>query len=246
MKMCIHPFRWSLVALLALAFVLAACGEQPTATPLRAERAPAMADAPAPQAQAAAQPSGAVLGTLELHSIDLGFKPTNLMVAQPGRYTVKLTNDGVMAHDVTFLDGTKIATNPKETKSADVEVPAAGMSFFCSIPGHADAGMKGMIMVGSGTASAHNPDDHGGPPPTTDVQADENAPAPQVYDATAPAALAGAEHDIDLVAEEKNMTVAKGFVQAVWTFNGTVPGPVIRVHVGDTVHIHVNFRNKWP
>jgi nitrite reductase (NO-forming) len=30
-----------------------------------------------------------------------------------------------------------------------------------------------------------------------------------------------------------------GFVQAVWTFNGSVPGSVIRVKVGDTVRIHL-------
>src|SRR6185295_1501603 len=66
-----------------------------------------------------------------------------------------------------------------------------------------------------------------------------NAPAYQPRDATAPAALSGTTHDIDLVTEEKDMTVAPGFVQHVWTFNGTVPGPAIRVHVGDTVRIHL-------
>jgi nitrite reductase (NO-forming) len=35
------------------------------------------------------------------------------------------------------------------------------------------------------------------------------------------------------------MTVAKGFVQKVWTFNGTAPGPVIRVHQGDTIRVHL-------
>ena len=35
------------------------------------------------------------------------------------------------------------------------------------------------------------------------------------------------------------MTVGAGFVQAVWTFGGTVPGPVIRVKVGDTIRIHL-------
>jgi nitrite reductase (NO-forming) len=129
--------------------------------------------------------------------------------------------------------------NPKETKSVEVDVPASGLSFICSLPGHADAGMKGAISVAGSTATAHNADDHGGPMPTNDVQPDDNAPAPTLYDATAPAALDGTTHDIDLVVEEKNMTVAKGFVQAVWTFNGTVPGPVIRVKVGDTVRIHL-------
>ena len=35
------------------------------------------------------------------------------------------------------------------------------------------------------------------------------------------------------------MTVAEGFVQRVWTFGGTVPGPVIRVKVGDTIRVHL-------
>ena len=100
--------------------------------------------------------------------------------------------------------------------------------------------MEGMIMLKGGTAAASpNPDDHGGPAPATDVASDPNAPPYQLYDAKAPALLAGKTHDIDLVVQEKLMTVAPGFVQQVWTFNGTVPGPVIRVKVGDTVRIHL-------
>jgi nitrite reductase (NO-forming) len=33
--------------------------------------------------------------------------------------------------------------------------------------------------------------------------------------------------------------VAKGFVVHAWTFGGTVPGPTIRVHLGDTVRVHL-------
>ena len=44
------------------------------------------------------------------------------------------------------------------------------------------------------------------------------------------------------------MTVAKGFVLAVWTFGGNVPGPVIRVRVGDTIRVHLKnpATNKLP
>jgi nitrite reductase (NO-forming) len=59
-------------------------------------------------------------------------------------------------------------------------------------------------------------------------------------DPKAPARLAGTTHDIDLVIEERHMTVAEGFVREVWTFGGTVPGPVIRVQVGDTIRIHLD------
>jgi len=44
---------------------------------------------------------------------------------------------------------------------------------------------------------------------------------------------------VEMTVEEKLMTVAEGYEQLVWTFNGTVPGPVIRTEVGDTVRVHL-------
>ena len=100
--------------------------------------------------------------------------------------------------------------------------------------------MKGEITVdGAAAASSGGGDDHGGPLPAGDVAADPNAPAYELYDATAPALLPGTVHDIDLVITEEEKTVADGFVQKVWTFGGTVPGPVIRVKVGDTIRVHL-------
>jgi nitrite reductase (NO-forming) len=107
------------------------------------------------------------------------------------------------------------------------------------VPGHADAGMKGSVTLAGTAAGGSSGGDHGGPAPATDTQPDPNAPAYVLRDPVAPKALAGTTHDIDLVIEEKLMTVAKGFVQKVWTFGGTVPGPVIRVKVGDTIRIHL-------
>lgn len=42
--------------------------------------------------------------------------------------------------------------------------------------------------------------------------------------------------NVDLTARETTQTIAEGVKYQVWTFNGTAPGPVIRVHVGDTIH----------
>jgi nitrite reductase (NO-forming) len=69
--------------------------------------------------------------------------------------------------------------------------------------------------------------------------ADPNAPAYVVHDATAPAVLPGTVHDVDMPIIEKDITVATGFVVHAWTFGGTVPGPTIRVHLGDTVRVHL-------
>ena len=191
--------------------------------------------APVSQPTPASSPSGEVLGALEVTAIDVEFQPTTLDVATPGKYEIKLTNTGSIIHDLTFPDGTTISANAGTSASAVVDVPAGGLSFLCSIPGHKDAGMVGTITV----AGASGGDDHGGPAPTTDVVKDPAAPAYTMHDPKAPALLEGTTHDIDLVIEEKLMTVADGFVQAVWTFNGTVPGPVIRAEVGDTIRIHL-------
>ncbi len=197
---------------------------------------PATAASPDPASPAA---PAAVAGTLEIESFDLGFTPKDLTVDTPGRYAVKLTNTGAVIHDVTFPAGETTGTVAgSATGSVEIDVPEAGVAFICSIPGHAAGGMTGTISVKGGTAGGG--DDEGGAAPSVDVAADPNAPAPVVFDATAPARLPeGQVHDIDLVITESKMTVAKGFVQSVWTFGGTVPGPVIRVTVGDTIRVHL-------
>jgi nitrite reductase (NO-forming) len=42
--------------------------------------------------------------------------------------------------------------------------------------------------------------------------------------------------NIDLTAEETTQEIAPGVKYHVWTFDGTTPAPVIRVHLGDTIH----------
>jgi len=182
---------------------------------------------------------GPVLGQLMVNAVDLGFDPKELSVPKAGAYEVHFQNAGQIPHDITFADGTTAKANPGEMVVVTVNVPASGLTFLCSVPGHADAGMRGSITVAGSTAGGGGSEDHGGPQPATDIQPDPNAPDYILRDPTAPALMEGTTHDIDLVVEEKLMTVAPGFVQAVWTFGGSVPGPVIRVKVGDTVRIHL-------
>jgi nitrite reductase (NO-forming) len=54
----------------------------------------------------------------------------------------------------------------------------------------------------------------------------------------------GTVHDVDFPIIEKDITVAEGFVVHAWTFGGTVPGPVIRVHLGDTVNVHLTNQGQ--
>jgi nitrite reductase (NO-forming) len=59
--------------------------------------------------------------------------------------------------------------------------------------------------------------------------------APKVYDATLPALAAETVHRLALTAKEGVQEIAPGVKYAVWTFDGTAPGPVIHVKQGDTV-----------
>jgi len=232
--------RLLIMVILTFVFGITACA----GTQLQTPRPSGGSSRPVATLPPTAQPAAVAqepLGTIEIRSFEMGFKPQQLEIEKPGRYTVTLINDGVILHDIAFANGTKLVANAGETVSGEVDIPAAGLSFICSVPGHEGAGMKGSITVAGASAEAapQHGDDHGGPAPETDVQADPNAPEYSLFEAGVAPASAATVHDIDLVVEEKAMTVAPGFVQHVWTFGGTVPGPVIRVRVGDTVRIRL-------
>lgn len=49
---------------------------------------------------------------------------------------------------------------------------------------------------------------------------------------------------IELTAEETTQTLAEGVVYRTWTFDGTAPGPVIRVRLGDTIRFTLTNASK--
>jgi nitrite reductase (NO-forming) len=200
-------------------------------------------DAPtsgSPAATVSASPgvAGEIVGELEFHAFDLGFEPASVEVEVPGLYTVAFVNDGAILHDITFADGTVLEAEPGETGTGEVVVPAEGLGYICSIPGHADGGMEGSITV-----TGSNPDavPHSGsghePGANAEIEPDPEAPEYEPRDAAAPDLAEGEVHEIELVITEREMTVALGIVQTVWTFGDSVPGPVMRVKVGDTVRV---------
>ena len=212
----------------------------PTASP------PASAPASAPSAAQPSMPmgmpptgsTGPTTGKIEVEAFDLGFKPAALSVPAAGTYEVSFKNTGSILHDLTFADGTKLSADAGASVTGTIAVPAAGLTFICSVPGHADAGMKGAVTV-AGSASGASPSAAPVAGSAAAPVADPSAPKYILRDATAPKVMPGTVHDIDLPIIEKDITVAEGFVVHAWTFGGTVPGPTIRVHLGDTVKVHL-------
>ncbi|MEK6252249.1 MAG: plastocyanin/azurin family copper-binding protein [Actinomycetota bacterium] len=81
----------------------------------------------------------------------LKFDTTSLS-AKAGSDTFDFTNDAPIAHDFTIetSSGQKVAATPifsGGTKSVTATLKPGTYTFLCTVPGHADAGMKGTLTV---------------------------------------------------------------------------------------------------
>jgi FtsP/CotA-like multicopper oxidase with cupredoxin domain len=50
--------------------------------------------------------------------------------------------------------------------------------------------------------------------------------------------------EVDITASETEVEIVDGYSTKVWSYNGQVPGPEIRINLGDT--LKVNFKNELP
>lgn len=69
-----------------------------------------------------------------------------------------------------------------------------------------------------------------------------DGPKHKTYDASLDASLEGRTHDVDFDVVEDTFEVDEGKFMNLWTFGGSVPGPVVRVTEGD--RINFNLTNK--
>ncbi len=159
--------------------------------------------------------------------IDGQINPT--LTAAPGD-TVQITlinNDG-MQHDLTIDEfgvttGQLVEKGSKMTITFTVDEEGEYV-YYCSVPGHRQAGMFGTLQVGgaevapaTGENIVHHPADI--PAPVGDRE-------PELV-------------RVDLTTEEVTGQLADGTTYNYFTFNGTVPGPMLRVRVGDTVELRL-------
>lgn len=134
-----------------------------------AAASPALASAaPSPVASAPASPAGSPLASpagspaaspvgspaassvaLLIEARDLAFEPRELEASSGAVLPITLHNAGSIAHNVTIdeLDFQLGAAPGQTTTAALADVAAGTYTFYCSIPGHRQAGMEGTLTV---------------------------------------------------------------------------------------------------
>jgi nitrite reductase (NO-forming) len=71
-------------------------------------------------------------------------------------------------------------------------------------------------------------------------------PPHQIYNAQAPATPQGNTVNLTLTVKELLISIAPGVAYHAWTFNGTVPGPVLHVRQGQLVHFTLVNDGSMP
>jgi nitrite reductase (NO-forming) len=154
-----------------------------------------------------------------------------LTAAQGQVVQVTLINGEGAVHDIVFPDqathSPRVTARGASTTVAFLADKVGDFIYFCSLPGHREAGMEGKFLV----------------TPQPVAQSQRLTYADLSRDpADLPPPLAKREPQtirVDLVSEEVEGRLAEGTTFGFWTFNGKVPGPMLRVRVGDTIDIHV-------
>lgn len=84
--------------------------------------------------------------TVELH--DIYFEPADFTIPANTPVKVILPNLGAAQHDFS-IDALDVAVvvDPGDTGEVTIDAPAGEYDFYCSIPGHKDAGMVGKLTI---------------------------------------------------------------------------------------------------
>jgi nitrite reductase (NO-forming) len=157
-------------------------------------------------------------------------KANPVLIATEGQIVqLTLINGEGTEHDIVFPD--QAAKSPRVNgKGASTTIvfratKSGDFIYFCSVPGHQLAGMQGQFLVTPILA------------PQTLVEADisrEPTDLPPPIGKRDPQTVR-----LDLFTVEQEGRLAEATTFGYWTFNGKVPGPFVRVRVGDTVDVHL-------
>ncbi|MGI8708807.1 MAG: multicopper oxidase domain-containing protein [Actinomycetota bacterium] len=183
---------------------------------------------------------------------DLFIKPSEISL-EPGDASITVRNNGKTQHDftVTGLTETKLLDPGTEETLALTGLEPGTYDFICSVPGHADGGMNGVITVaegtGTGSSAGDGEMDHSShatmsPQEMLDADAARTALFPAKTKGTGgrplePTIEADGTKVFELTADEIKWEIEPGVFKEGMAYNGQIPGPTIGADLGDKVRI---------
>lgn len=191
--------------------------------------------------------------TVTVRAQGMRFSPAHLDVPAGDRLVIVVRNQDDDRHDLVLSNG---ARSPRlaagRSHTLDAGVVGGDLDGWCSVVGHRQMGMVLTVhAVGAPppAASQHAaaatrhaaPADDGRP--AADAGFDPMAVPPAGFAARdarlapVPASTRPQVHRRTITVREVEREVAPGVRQRAWTFDGTVPGPVLRGRVGDSFEI---------
>ena len=198
--------------------------------------------------------TGAAAAEVTVELSEFAIAPAAVQVSEGGSLTV--TNTGSTAHDLT-VQGVDLSTGEiavGDSATLDVSSLAPGdYELLCTIPGHADAGMTGTLTVGGaagaiGDQGAASDRAGHGQMTEADYQRMDEAMGASIGEFPAetdgvgnqllePDVLPDGTKRFEITAAVTDWEVAPGETVQAWTYNGMVPGPSIRLEIGDQVQL---------
>lgn len=170
----------------------------------------------------------------------MAFSPSSIDVPAGDDLQVTVINHGDQRHDLVFANGTGTDTiAPGAQATVDVGVVGADLDGWCSLPGHRKMGMTLTVVAVGSAPSAPKAAMSTGTATTvpTMAQLEQAAQGAPPYPAALPPLDAATERDYTFTVTEGVQGVVTGLTRALWTYNGTSPGPILHGRVGDTFHI---------
>ncbi len=123
-------------------------------TPASTSSAPSEAVATTGTPAPASSPASAKAGTslkLAANASGLLAYSTKQLSAKAGTVTITMTNMSPLEHNVTVAEGTKVLGATPTFKGASMtltlKLKPGKYTFYCSVPGHRQAGMEGTLSV---------------------------------------------------------------------------------------------------
>jgi plastocyanin len=145
------------VPALAASLTLAACGGSSSksgssaSAPASAPAAPATSSSSTPAPAASGEAGGPTLKLAANPEGQLKFDVSSL-TAKAGKVTIDFTNTASLEHNLTVASasGSVVSATPTfqgGSKSLSLNLKPGTYKFYCSVPGHRQAGMEGTLTV---------------------------------------------------------------------------------------------------